>query len=52
MALVGIAETLEAAEKIAEVAASGVKGPVFHRKDIGTAALIAKKVEMMKALRE
>ena len=51
VALVGIGETLEAAEKLAEVAASGVKGPVFHRKDIGTATLIAKKVEMMKRLR-
>ncbi len=40
-----------AAEKIAEAAAEGVKGPVFHRKDIGTSALIQKRVEMMKELR-
>lgn len=51
VAMVGIAETLEAAEQLAEAAAAGVKGPVFHRRDIGTAALIAKRVEMMKALR-
>jgi phosphoribosylamine--glycine ligase len=41
IAFVGIADTLEQAEKIAESACSGVKGPVFHRKDIGTRALIS-----------
>ncbi len=51
VAMVGIAETLDTAEKIAEAAAEGVKGPVFHRKDIGTSALIQKRVEMMKELR-
>lgn len=51
VAFVGIAETLEAAEKIAEKAASSVKGPVFHREDVGTAALIEKRVAMMRALR-
>ena len=40
-----------AAEKIAEDAVSKIHGPVFHRRDIGTAALIEKRVEMMRELR-
>ncbi|MBI5754081.1 phosphoribosylamine--glycine ligase [Candidatus Peregrinibacteria bacterium] len=51
VAMVGIADDLVAAEKLAEVGATAVKGPVFHRKDIGTAELIGKRVEMMKNLR-
>lgn len=47
---VGIADTVEEAEKIAEEAASCVKGRVFHRKDIGTKTLIEKRVEHVKAL--
>ena len=45
---VGIADTVEEAEKIAEEAASSVKGRVFHRKDIGTRELIQKRVEHVK----
>lgn len=48
---VGIADDLVSAEKLAESACDSVKGPVFHRKDVGTAELIAKRVEMMKRLR-
>jgi len=44
VALVGIADTIEEAEKIAEEAASMVKGKVFHRKDIGTRDLVMKRV--------
>ena len=44
VAFVGIANTLFEAEKIAEEAASLVEGPVFHRRDIGTAELIQKRV--------
>jgi len=51
IAFVGIADTLANAEKIAEGACGSVKGPVFHREDVGTAALIEKRVEMMKQLR-
>jgi phosphoribosylamine--glycine ligase len=51
LALVGIADTLDEAEKIAEAGVQVVQGSVFHRKDIGTAALIAKRVEHMRALR-
>ncbi len=50
VAFVGIADSLSEAEKIAEAAVSGVKGPVFHRKDIGTAELVGKRVEHMRGL--
>ncbi len=48
VAFVGIAETIEQAEMIAEKGASSVKGPVFHRKDIGTRALLQKRIDHMK----
>lgn len=51
VAMVGIADSLESAEKLAEKGAQAVKGLVFYRKDIGTAELIGKRVEMMKELR-
>lgn len=51
IAFVGIADTLQAAEKIAEAACLAVKGPVFHREDIGTKALIEKRIAMMRQLR-
>lgn len=51
IAMVGIAEDLKEAEKLAEAGVRSVKGPVFHRKDIGTPLLISKRVEMMDYLR-
>ncbi|MEK7172182.1 MAG: phosphoribosylamine--glycine ligase [Patescibacteria group bacterium] len=51
IAFVGIADTLEKAEQIAESACGNVKGHVFYRPDIGTKALIEKRVEMMRKLR-
>jgi phosphoribosylamine--glycine ligase len=36
LAFVGMGETLEEAEVIAEKAASAVSGRIFHRRDIGT----------------
>ncbi len=50
VAFLGIGENLEEAEKIAEEAVSNVKGKVFHRKDIGTKALIGKRVEHIKRI--
>lgn len=41
--IVGIGASLAEAERIAEKAASAVKGDVYHRSDIGTAALIQKR---------
>jgi phosphoribosylamine--glycine ligase len=51
MAFVGIADTLDEAETIAERAAGSVKGPVRHRKDIGTTDLLAKRCAHMEELR-
>jgi phosphoribosylamine--glycine ligase len=51
IAFVGIADDLESAEKLAESACGSVKGPVFYRKDIGTKALINKRIEHIKKLR-
>ena len=48
--VVGVAPTLLEAERIAEEGCSHVKGRVFHRKDIGTAALIAKRVKHMEEI--
>jgi phosphoribosylamine---glycine ligase len=52
IAFVGIGETLNEAERIAEQAAGSVHGPVFHRRDIGTRDLIQKRIEHMKRLRQ
>jgi len=49
--LVGIADSITEAEKIAESATIFVRGPVIHRKDIGTERLIQKKLEHMRELR-
>jgi len=51
IAFVGIGDSLEEAEALAESAVASVKGPVFYRKDIGTKALIAKRVSRMKKIR-
>lgn len=48
--IVGIAATLAGAEAVAEAAASSVKGPVDHRPDIGTAALVGRRVAHMKQI--
>ena len=51
LAFVGMAETLERAEEIAERAASSVEGAVRYRKDIGTSALLKKRIDHMRELR-
>ena len=50
IAVVGIAETIAAAERIAEAATAHVKGALRHRRDIGTEGLIQKRIEHMKSL--
>ncbi|HLC64672.1 MAG TPA: phosphoribosylamine--glycine ligase [Candidatus Nanoarchaeia archaeon] len=49
--VVGISSSLDEAERIAENAVSAIKGPVYHRKDIGTMQLIKKRIDHMKRLR-
>ena len=51
VAMVGIADNLAEAEKLAQAGVESVKGPVFYRRDIGTKELIQKRVEMMSYLR-
>jgi phosphoribosylamine--glycine ligase len=51
LAFVGIADTLEEAEEMAEGAASSVRGRVYHRRDIGTRDLLAKRSAHMEAIR-
>ena len=51
VAVVGIDETIEKAEKLAQKEISKIKGPLFHRKDIGTNRLIQKKINHMDSLR-
>jgi phosphoribosylamine--glycine ligase len=49
--IVGIAKTLAEARLIADEGVQAIKGPVSYRQDIGTDALIRKRVEHMKAIR-
>jgi len=50
LAFVGKAPTLAEAENIAEKAASAVRGSVHHRRDIGTQALLDRRIAHMKEL--
>ncbi|MAG15960.1 phosphoribosylamine--glycine ligase [Candidatus Woesearchaeota archaeon] len=50
VAFVGIGNTIEEAEKVAEEAASKVEGTVFHRKDVGTKELVDKRIEHVRQL--
>jgi len=50
LAFVGVGPTLEEAEKIAELSASAVKGRVRYRRDIGTTALLDRRIAHMKEL--
>ncbi len=52
IAVLGIADTIEEAEKIAENSTKFVKGNLEHRKDIGTRELINKRIEFMKKIRK
>jgi phosphoribosylamine--glycine ligase len=49
--VVGIADCLGDAERIAEGAVRTITGPVDHRPDIGTADLIEKRIRHMKRVR-
>jgi len=51
LGIVAKADTLAEAEKIVQTEIEKVKGPVFFRKDIGTAELIEKRIKMMEDLR-
>ncbi|MFX1363981.1 MAG: phosphoribosylamine--glycine ligase [Promethearchaeota archaeon] len=48
--VLGIADNLEAAEKIAEKGVGCVEGNLFHRKDVGTRELLQKRIDHMDSL--
>jgi phosphoribosylamine--glycine ligase len=50
--LVGIADLIGAAEKIAENSCAFVSGKIWHRTDIGTKALIERRISHMSELRK
>jgi phosphoribosylamine--glycine ligase len=47
MGILGMSNSLEEAEKIAELGTSYVQGPLFHRTDIGTKKLLQKRIDHM-----
>lgn len=49
--IVGIGDTIEEAEQIAESVCMQVEGPVRHRKDIGSASLVSSRTSMFASLR-
>ncbi len=51
LAFVGVGDTLEEAEEIAETGASAVSGHVRHRKDIGTRSLLERRMRHMQEIR-
>ncbi|MFX0104501.1 MAG: phosphoribosylamine--glycine ligase [Candidatus Hodarchaeota archaeon] len=48
--VLGIANSLEEAEKIAEAGVECIKGKLFHRKDVGTRKLLQKRIDHMNSL--
>ena len=50
MGVLGIADSLEEAEKIAEKGVECVHGKLFHRKDVGTRKLLQKRIDHMNSL--
>ena len=51
VAVVGMADSISKAEAVAEKELSSVKGPLFHRTDIGTDEIIQKRIDHMNSLR-
>ena len=51
VAVVGMADTISDAERIAEKEVSSVEGPLFHRTDIGTDEVVQKRVNNINSLR-
>ena len=51
-AYVGVADSISAAEEIAEKEIRAIVGPLYHREDIGTDQLIQQRIDGMRKLRE
>jgi phosphoribosylamine--glycine ligase len=50
LAMVSVGETISEAEEICEASTQYVKGDIYHRKDVGTAQLIEKRIKHMQEL--
>ncbi len=50
MGVLGIADSLEEAERIAETGVQCIDGKLFHRKDVGTRKLLQKRINHMNSL--
>ena len=50
VAVVGVADSISEAEAIVEREVSAVKGPLFHRSDIGTDGVVQKRTDHMNSL--
>ncbi len=50
MGVLGIANSLEEAEKIAENGVACIEGNLFHRKDVGTQELLQKRINHMNSI--
>ena len=50
LALVSVGETISEAEEVCEVSTQHVKGDIYHRRDVGTAQLIEKRIKHMQEL--
>lgn len=50
MGILGISDSLETAEKIAEAGVGCINGKLFHRKDVGTKGLLQKRIDHMNSL--
>ncbi|MBY9005575.1 MAG: phosphoribosylamine--glycine ligase [Candidatus Lokiarchaeota archaeon] len=50
MGVLGISNSLEDAERIAEEGVNFIEGKLFHRKDVGTLGLLQKRIEHMNSL--
>lgn len=48
--VVGFGDTIESAERLAEEATSYIKGPLRHRRDIGSSNLIQRRIEHARSL--
>ena len=51
VAFVGVAESLESAQVLAEDGVCSAQGKIFHREDIGTASLVQRRVDHMNSIR-
>lgn len=51
LAVVGVADSLEDAERIASAGIRHVDGEIFYRGDVGTKESIARRIELVKAMR-